>query len=91
MTENLNDKLEKLDRKVERLKKERNKLLHSNMALVKLLTEMEEFIEHEIRIGKINKSELAGKNSLGSSQKLDIQEIESQIESINQEISRLKK
>ncbi|MFB6158499.1 MAG: hypothetical protein ABEJ95_02445 [Candidatus Nanohalobium sp.] len=90
MTENLNDKLEKLDRKVERLKRERNKLLHSNMALVKLLTEMEEFIEHEIRIGKINKSELTADNSLESSQKLDIQEIESQVEAIENEMKRLK-
>jgi archaellum component FlaC len=91
MTENLNDKLEKLDRKVERLKKERNKLLYSNMALVKLLTEMGEFLEHEIRIGKINKSELAADNSLESSQKLDIQEIESQVEAIENEIKRLEK
>jgi len=88
---NLNKKLQRLDKKVDRLKKERNKLLHSNRKLVELFTEIEEFIEHEIRIGKIDQSELAGKNSLGSSQKLDIQEIESQIESINQEISRLKK
>lgn len=91
MTENLNDKLQKLDRKVERLKKERNKLLYSNMALVKLLTEMEEFLEHEIRIGKINKSELAADNSPESSQKLDIQEIESQIEAIENEIKRVEK
>lgn len=89
MSENLNEKLQKLDKKVERLKEERNKLLESNMKLVQLFTEMEEFLEHEIRIGKINKTVLVGENSLGPSDKLDIQEIESQIESIENEITRL--
>lgn len=89
MPENLNEKLQKLDKKVERLKEERNKLLYSNMKLVDLLTEMQEFLEHEIRIGKIDKSDLASESSLGASQNLDIHEIETQIESVETEISKL--
>lgn len=89
MSENLNKKLKKLDRKVERLKQERNKLLESNTKLVKLFKDMENFLEHEIRIGEINKSKLAVNDSLAASEKLDIQNIQSQIEEIEEEISRL--
>lgn len=89
MSENLNKKLKKLDKKVERLKEERNKLLESNTKLVKLFKDMENFLEHEIRIGEIDKSKLAGNDSLPASEKLDIQDIQSQIEEIEDEISRL--
>lgn len=89
MSENLNRKLQKLDNKVERLKKERNKLLESNTKLVQLFKDMESFLEHELRIGEIDKSKLAGNDSLPASEKLNIQDIQSQIEEIEEEISRL--
>lgn len=90
MSENLSEKLKRLDKEVERLKIERNKLLKSNMRLVELFKQMEKFLEHEVRIGEIDKSRLAGEDSLPSSKKLDVQQIESQIEAIENEISRLK-
>ena len=89
MTENLENKLQRLDSKIERLKEERNRLLYSNMKMVNLLTELEEFLDHEMRIGKIDRSEFTGEYSPDSSTKLDIEEIETQIKQVEQIIQEV--
>lgn len=89
--EELLQKLGKLSDKVDRLQKERNKLLHSNRKMVKLFSHMERFIQHEIQVGRISKSELAAGVSLDASTRLDIQEIEKQISSIETEIEKIQK
>lgn len=91
MSENLEKKLREVERKIDRLNEERNKLLEANETFVDLLIELEEFIEHNLRTGKLERSQLSADNYIESSSKVDLEEVENQVADLNSMIKDLEK
>lgn len=91
MNDDILSKLEKLNKKVERLNNERNKLLRSNQKLVEMIIEMDEFIDYNVRVGRLKRSHLTNKDYLDASSTLDLEEIEKQLVEIESMVEKLGK
>ena len=88
MDETITEKLQDLNQKMERLNKERKFLLQSNKQLIELLIELDQFIEHNVRSGKIEERQLH-QNSINSSDTIDIEAIKRQIEEAEEALRNL--